>query len=83
LKAIACAEVKPQRITQRDAKSYFAVLLDDNNRKPIARLHFNSQKQKYLGLLDPDKVETRHPISSLDEIYEYADQIREAVIRYR
>ncbi|RKT31303.1 hypothetical protein DEU34_3242 [Microbacterium sp. AG1240] len=83
LKAIACAEVKPQRITQRDAKSYFAVLLDDNNRKPIARLHFNSQKQKYLGLLDPDKVETRHPISSLDEIYEYAGQIREAVIRYR
>ncbi|MFG6476929.1 type I restriction endonuclease [Microbacterium sp. P06] len=83
LKAIACAEVKPQRITQRDAKSYFAVLLDDNNRKPIARLHFNSQKQKYLGLLDIDKVETRHSITSLDEIYQYADQIREAVIRYR
>lgn len=82
VKAIACGETKPQRITHRDAKSYFAVLLDDNNRKPIARLHFNS-RQKYLGLLDTEKVETRHPIDSLDEIYEHADAIREAVVRYR
>jgi predicted type IV restriction endonuclease len=82
VKAIACAEAKPQRITHRDAKTYFAVLLDDNNRKPIARLHFNS-RQKYLGLLDETKVETRHPIESLDGIYDYADAIREAVVRYR
>lgn len=82
VKAIACAETKPQRVTHRDAKSYFAVLLDDNNRKPIARLHFNS-RQKYLGLLDTEKVETRHPIEELDEIYAHADAIREAVARYR
>ncbi|WP_417563100.1 type I restriction endonuclease [Microbacterium sp.] len=81
VKAIACREVKPQRVTQRDSKSYFAVLLDDNNRKPIARLHFNS-RQKYIGLLDQDKTETRHPIDSLDEIYAHADAIREAVQRY-
>ncbi|MEV8266962.1 type I restriction endonuclease [Microbacterium sp. NPDC076911] len=81
VKAIACGEVKPQRITQRDAKSYFAVLLDDNNRKPIARLHFNG-KLKYLGLLDEAKVETRHPLTTLDEIYEHADAIRVAVQRY-
>lgn len=82
VKAIACGEVKPQRITHRDAKSYFAVLLDDNNRKPIARLHFNG-RQKYLGLLDTDKVEARHPIETLDEIYAHADAIRESVVRYR
>lgn len=81
VKAIGCGEVKPQRITHRDSKSYFAVLLDDNNRKPIARLHFNG-KQKYLGLLDDEKVETRHPIHDLDEIYEHAGAIREAVNRY-
>ncbi len=44
VKAIACGETKPQRVTHRDAKSYFAVLLDDNNRKPIARLHFNGRR---------------------------------------
>nr|WP_205828936.1 type I restriction endonuclease [Microbacterium sp. B19(2022)] len=82
VKAIACGEVKPQRVTHRDAKSYFAVLLDDNNRKPVARLHFNG-KQKYLGLLDEDKVETRHAIEELDEIYAHADGIREAVRRYK
>ncbi len=81
VKAIACAEVKPQRVAHRDAKSYFAVLLDDNNRKPIARLHFNG-RQKHLGLLDEEKVETRYPIDSLEQIYEYADAIRTAVRRY-
>lgn len=82
VKAIACGEVKPQRVTHRDAKSYFAVLLDDNNRKPVARLHFNG-KQKYLGLLDEDKVEIRHAIEELDEIYSHADGIRDAVRRYK
>ena len=81
MKAIACGEVKPHRIAQRDSKSYFAVLLDDNNRKPIARLHFNG-KQKYLGLLDEDKVETRHPLEDLDDIYAHSEGIREAVRRY-
>jgi hypothetical protein len=82
VKAIACGEVKPQRIVHRDAKSYFAVLLDDNNRKPIARLHFNSKKQKYVGIFDNDKNETRHPISSLDEIYTHAAAIRDVVRHY-
>lgn len=79
VKAIACSEVKPQRVTHRDAKSYFAILLDDNNRKPIARLHFNSKKQKYIGLFDADKVETRHPIESLEDIYLHGTAIRDAV----
>lgn len=83
VKAIACSEVNPQRITQRDAKSYLAILLDDNNRKPVARLHFNASGHKYLGLLDEAKKETRHPIESLDEIYMHAETIRAAVRRYK
>jgi hypothetical protein len=83
VKAIACSEVKPQRVSQRDSKSYFAILLDDNNRRPVARLHFNSRKQKYLGLMDANKVETRHPIDGPEDIYAFAEQIREAVVRYR
>lgn len=79
VKAIACSEVKPQRIVSRDAKSYFAIILDDNNRKPIARLHFNGRARKYLGTFDADKNETRHQIDSLDDIYLYADAIRLAV----
>ncbi len=82
MKAIACSEVKPDRIAHRDQKSYFAVLLDDNNRKPIARLWFNGKKQKYLGLFDEDKVETKHAIDGMDGIYEHAEAIRATVRHY-
>jgi predicted type IV restriction endonuclease len=40
-RAIAVSEVAPDRIFLRDAKAYCAVLLDDNNRKPIIRLNLN------------------------------------------
>jgi hypothetical protein len=83
VKAIACSEVKPERIIARDSQSYFGILLDDNNRKTIARLHFNQKKQKYLGLLDEDKVETRHAIATLDDIYQYAEAIRTTVKHLR
>ncbi|MDI2034721.1 type I restriction endonuclease [Paenarthrobacter nitroguajacolicus] len=81
VRAIVCSEVKPARVVQRDAKSYFAVLLDDNNRKPIARLHFN-RTQKYLGLFNESKEETRVPISSLEEIYEHTEALRASVKSY-
>ncbi len=82
VKAIACSEVKPDRIVHRDAKSYFAVLLDDNNRKPIARLWFNGKKQKYLGLFDENKVERKIAIDTLDDIYLHAEGIRSTVQLY-
>lgn len=82
VKAIACSEVKPQRVVGRDAKSYFAIILDDNNRRPIARLHFNGKTRKYVGTFDADKTETRHLINSLDDIYLHADAIRVAVRSY-
>ncbi|WP_028244561.1 type I restriction endonuclease [Pseudoclavibacter soli] len=81
VRAIVCSEVSPSRIAQRDTKSYFGILLDDNNRKPIARLHFNTG-QKYIGLFDADKQETREAIDSLDEIYRFADHLRETVHFY-
>jgi len=81
VRAIACSEVAASRIAQRDTKSYFGVLLDDNNRKPIARLHFNTA-QRYIGLFDEDKNETRHPIGTNDEIYAFADHIRSTVHYY-
>jgi len=81
VRAIACSEVAPRRVVHRDTKSYMGILLDDNNRKPIARLHFNTG-QKYLGLFDENKNETRHPITTLDEIYDHAEHIRKAVQNY-
>ncbi|WP_236024573.1 hypothetical protein [Bifidobacterium pluvialisilvae] len=78
IKAIACSEADPERITMRDSKSYCAVFLDDNNRKPVARLFFNT-KQKYIGLFDENKKCERYPIDNLNGIYLYAEQIRAEV----
>jgi hypothetical protein len=81
VKAIVRTSVDAKRIIHRDTQSYFGVLLDDNNRKPICRLHFN-RSQKYIGIFDKEKNETRHPISSLDEIYGFADALKETVTYY-
>lgn len=78
VKAIVRTTVDSKRVIHRDTQSYCGILLDDNNRKPITRLHFN-RSQKYIGLFDKDKNETRHPINSLDDIYEFSDQLRDTV----
>lgn len=78
IKAIACSDVDASRITMRDAKSYCAVFLDDNNRKPVARLYFNT-KQKYIGLFDGRAECARPPIDDASDIYSHSDAIREQV----
>lgn len=81
VKAIVRAVVDAKRIVHRDTQSYFGILLDDNNRKPICRLHFN-RSQKYIGVFDREKNETRHPIESVDDIYGFADQLKGMVSLY-
>lgn len=74
VKAIMRQRVDVSRVTMRDTKSYCGILLDDNNRKPVCRLHFN-HGQKYLGVFDSEKNETRLPIEKVDDIYEHAEKI--------
>lgn len=74
VQAIASKFVDPKRIVIRDAKSYCAILLDDNNRKTSARLHFNGLTTKYLGTF-AGKEETRQLISELTAIYQHAPEI--------
>lgn len=81
VQAIVCNVIDSKRVTHRDAKSYFAVLIDDNNRKPICRLHFN-RSQKYVGTFDAEKNETKHPINDVDDIYALTEPLREAAMRW-
>ncbi|WP_246050403.1 type I restriction endonuclease [Asticcacaulis tiandongensis] len=74
VKAIVRKEIDIGRVSSRDTRSYFGVLIDDNNRKPLCRRHFNRAK-KYIGLFDQDKKETRYEIESLDDIYRFADEL--------
>ncbi|WP_204166318.1 type I restriction endonuclease [Escherichia coli] len=81
VKAIVRVVLDAPRIVHRDTKSYFGILVDDNNRKPLCRLHFN-RNQKYIGLFDLEKNETRHPIESLDDIYSFSDELKATAALY-
>ncbi|MGY2574888.1 type I restriction endonuclease [Vibrio sp. C8] len=81
VKAILRAKFDVSRIIARDTQSYFGILLDDNNRKPLCRLHFNA-KQKYVGIVGEDRKETRHPIETLDDIYKLSDILLENAARF-
>jgi len=81
VRAIVCNVVAVDRVTMRDTKSYCGILLDDNNRRPICRLHFNRAK-KYVGLFDDSKNETRHALEQTKDLYQFADQLRAAATRY-
>jgi hypothetical protein len=74
VQAIASRYTQPRRVVIRDAKAYCAILLDDNNRKAIARLHFNGLTRKYVGTF-VGKTETRHLIAELTDIYQLEAQI--------
>ncbi len=81
IRAIARQAVDVRRVFLRDAKSYCAVLLDDNNRKPIARLHFNAQSKRYVGVFT-QKVEEKIEINSIDDIFALAPKILGAIQEY-
>lgn len=78
IRSILARVVDIERIVYRDAQTYCAILLDDNNRKPICRLYFNSAN-KYLATFDDQKKETKNLLSSLTEIYKYADNLVETL----
>lgn len=74
IRAIVREVIKPTRVVMRDQKSYCGILIDDNNRKPLARLHFN-RNVKYVGLFDGER-EDRVRIDSLDQIYDLSERLR-------
>lgn len=80
VKTILRQKTKPDRIVHRDAKSYFAILLDDNNRKTICRLYLGSKK--YIGLLDIDKKEVKTEINDIDDIFDHSEALMDMVERY-
>jgi hypothetical protein len=79
--AILRRKLPTSRIVSRDTQSYFGILLDDNNRKPLCRLHLNNGK-KYIGLFNADKSEVRQSIQTIDDIYSFEKELLETVGLY-
>lgn len=80
VKAIVCAKINVTRVYARDTQSYFGILLDDNNRKPICRLHFNGKK-KLVSFFDSGK-EQKVEIQSNSQLYEHASRLIKSLDQY-
>jgi hypothetical protein len=81
VRAILRSKIDPERIVHRDAQSYFAILLDDNNRRPICRFYFSGQK-KYVTFIDEGKKENRYDITSLNDIFNLSEQLFKSIALY-
>jgi hypothetical protein len=84
VRAIAVSDVAPERISYRDGKAYFAVILDNNNRKPVIRLHLNGKSVKFVTTFEGGKDNgVRRDIETVVDIYRVAaDQIRQTIRQY-
>jgi len=74
VKAILRSKFDVSRIYYRDAQSYFAILLDDSNKKTICRLFLNSAKI-YIAIPDESKNMVKIELNSLDDIYQHSDAL--------
>lgn len=82
VKAIIREIIPASRIAFRDTQSYFGILLDDNNRKPICRLHFNSSN-KYIELFHNGKDSgERKVLTCIDDIYNFKNELQSTVTNY-
>lgn len=82
VKAILTEVIDPSRVVMRDAKSYCAILLDDNNRKPLCRFFFGP-KQKFVavfdtGVKDGEKIQ----ITALNDIFKLGDHFKKTIGLY-
>ncbi|MGE7777775.1 type I restriction endonuclease [Chitinophaga sp. NPDC101104] len=81
VKTILRKHINPARVAHRDAQSYFAILLDDNNRKTICRLYMHGSR-KYIGTFDEQKKETKTEIFTVDDIFNFEEVLHKTVEWY-
>ncbi|UAL07989.1 MAG: type I restriction enzyme HsdR N-terminal domain-containing protein [Candidatus Methanogranum gryphiswaldense] len=81
VRAICAQLIDPGRVYMRDAKSYCAILFDDNNRKPICRLYFNSPTIRYISTFEGE-IENKVKIEKTMDIYKMQENIVATVKKY-
>ena len=61
-------------IVYKDTQSYFGILYQNNTRKWICRLYFNSSN-KYIAIPNENKEEIKYPIENISDIYKYKNEL--------
>lgn len=80
IKSIVRDTIEPSSITYKDTESYFGVLFQSNTRKWICRLFLGSKKSIVLPI--GEKGTERFYIDSIDDIFNYENQIKEIIKKY-
>lgn len=81
VKAILRQVIESSRIYYRDFQSFFGVLIDDSLRNTICRFYL-SDAEKQIGIINDDKSESKFPITAIDDIYLFSDQLKSAAKKY-
>lgn len=81
VRGILAGTVNVEDIVYRDTESYFSVLYQNNNRKPICRINLD-RKIPQLFIPDENKKFTRYYLDSLNDIYKYKDDLINSVKHY-
>ena len=79
--AILRCKISKERIVHRDTQSYFGILLDDNNRKPICRLHLDGKIKKIKIFFKKTPAE-KFNIDTIDDINDYSELLLKAAMSY-
>lgn len=82
VKAILSDIISPDRIYLRDKQTRCLVLFDDNIRKPLVKLYFQSSENLAIELIDENKNAEWHAITKVEDIYSYSSQIRARAMAY-
>ena len=82
VKAILREKIPSERIAHRDTQSYFGVLLDDNNRKPVCRFHFGTSRKQIELFHNGKDAGERMLLESLEDIYKHRDLLHQTLENY-
>lgn len=78
IKSIVRDVIPPERVFIRDQQTFCGVLVDNSIRQVICRMWFNNSAKKFITIGEAQKAENKIPINVPNDIYAYADQLREA-----
>ena len=81
IRGLLAGIVPVEDITYKDTESYFGIIYKNNTWKPICRLNLDS-KNKSIFIPDENKKYTRTYIESLNDLYQFKDQLIEIVKKY-
>lgn len=83
-KAILSRVLASERISYKDRKDYFAIIIDNKVTRTICRLRFNYNEIRRVSFVNEDKTETDIDLlnGNISDLYNYEDKLLERAKRF-